>query len=225
LNLLLIVISKEPITLVVVSMHICKVLFGSTKSKVVSSLLFVGTFVVLMALAFPARAADEAFTWQLPTRNVDGTTIPATGTGALVRTTMEFGTCSAPNTFGILIGSQSFPAPATSGTMTGLPHAQTLCFRGTSENNLGERSMYSNVVTRTTPNPIPEPPVISSTVPIVWSYDVDGYDRTMRMVGTAPIGTVCGKEIIPEANVYRIDRTAVTFNRSLRGGVPVTICG
>lgn len=178
---------------------------------------------LFLLLPLAAHAASVEITWQHPTQNVDGSSIPATGPGSLVSTRVEWGTCSG-SSFGTLQGSQTVTAPATSATISGLSAAATYCFRAFSRNTFGEESTTSNVVARQIPAPVPRPPVLSSTVTIVWSHKRMGWGETLEVVGTAPVGTACGPVAIAQAGMYEIPRDAVTLHTPLRGGTPVTFC-
>jgi len=97
---------------------------------------------------------QATISWINPTRNVDGSIIPATGAGSLNATIVQFGTCtgSAPNfTFGTQQGEQVFNAPATSGTLTGLVASANYCFRARSRNTFYELSGVSGAVSRAIP--------------------------------------------------------------------------
>jgi hypothetical protein len=172
-----------------------------------------------------AHAASVSLSWQLPSQNVDGTPIPSSGEGRLEHTRVEWGTCGSNGTFGTSQGSRTFQMPATSGVIPDLVAGTTYCFRAFVQNSYGEVSEASNIVARVIPAPVPQPPVLSSTVTIVWSFKSVGWGARLELVGVAPIGTPCGKVAIPEAGMYEIPREVVSLHTPLRGGVPVTFCG
>jgi hypothetical protein len=181
-------------------------------------------FLAALLLSATVYAADATITWQMPTQNVDSSSIPSSGPGSLTRTIIQWGSCGTNNTFGNLIGAQSVLVPATSTIIVNLNPGQTYCFRGLVENTFGEQSAASNVVARLIPAPVPRPPVLSSTVSVVWSYKRMGWGETLEVVGTAPLGTACGALVVAEAGMYEIPRDAVTLHTPLRGGTPVTFC-
>jgi hypothetical protein len=184
--------------------------------------------VALLGLfASAAYAADATITWTNPTQNTDGTAIPSSGTGSIASTRLEWGSCTSSGGFGTKAGERVFAAPATSATITGLADGSTFCFRAFSRNTHGNESGASNVVSRTmpAPPPTPRPPVLSSTVTVVWTYRRNGPHESLEVVGSAPLGTECGRLVVAEAGMYEIPRAAVALDRPLRGGVPVTFCG
>lgn len=96
----------------------------------------VGLSVVigLAAIGQVANAADVKVTWTAPTKNTDGTTIPATGTGALTAYLIEWGNCTTaagvvPQVLGTVAGSLNVVAPATTATVSGLNNSTVYCFR------------------------------------------------------------------------------------------------
>jgi hypothetical protein len=179
--------------------------------------------LVFLLLPMLAWGATATINWQNPTQNEDGSAIPATGAGSIASTRIEWGTCSG-TAFGTKQGERVFTAPATSGAIDGLAAGATFCFRGFSTNTFGQSSAASNVVARLIPAPTPRPPVLSSTVTVVWSYKRTGRGETLEVVGTAPLGTPCGALVVESSGMYEVDRTAVTLDRPLRGGIPVTMC-
>jgi hypothetical protein len=91
--------------------------------------LLVGLVVALL-IASPAIADTKRVTWTNATHNTDGTAIPTTGDGRLVRTTIEYGTCTgtAPNkTFGTKQGEIFVAAPANQAADLPLIVVQEFC--------------------------------------------------------------------------------------------------
>jgi hypothetical protein len=174
--------------------------------------------------ASAAYAADATITWTMPTQNTDNSAIPASGSGSIASTRVEWGTCSGTS-FGTKAGERIVNAPATTTTITGLTSGSTFCFRAFVRNTAGAESAASNVVSRVMPSPTPKPPVLSSTVSVVWSYKRAGPHETLEVVGSAPIGTECGALIVAAAGMYELPRGSYTLDRPLRGGTPVTFCG
>jgi hypothetical protein len=172
-----------------------------------------------------AYAADATITWTMPTQNTDNSAIPASGSGSIASTRVEWGSCTSTGGFGTKAGERIVNAPATTTTITGLASGSTFCFRAFVRNTAGAESAASNVVSRVMPSPTPKPPVLSSTVSVVWSYKRTGRGESLEVVGSAPIGTECGALIVAEAGMYELPRGSYTLDRPLRGGVPVTFCG
>ena len=143
-----------------------------------------------------AIAADATINWQLPTKQVDGSNIPASGPDALKSTRVKWSICKANNTFGTKLGEREFPVPATSGTITGLDAGKTYCIQALAVNNGGESSRWSNTVAReiptesvTPPKPPtkPEPPILSTTVNVVFRVS----DGAITIAGTVALGALC----------------------------------
>lgn len=190
-----------------------------------SRLLFLGLLAVLSAQAF---AADLVITWQHPTKNTDGSAITTTGPLALKETRLEWGTCTAENTFNVKAGEMIVPFPATTGTILAQDINQKRCVRGFSRNNGNSESTASNVVAKWIPVPAPMPPVLSTTVNVAWREYSDG---RFVLAGYVPLGTACDAS-------RSIDKYSAAFNpipmesvqlfttgAAPKTGTYVTICG
>lgn len=178
-------------------------------------------FVAIMLLAGclqVAHAADATVSWTNPTQNTNGSTIPATGPGSLTGTRVEYGSCLGA-AFGTKAGEVTVTAPATSVTITGLADGSTYCFRAFSRNTGGNESAASNVAAKIIPMPTPNPPVLSSTVTVAWDLK---NGMPYRVVGTLPLGTVCGSKVW--RSYYEVPRASVTLSRQPRSTRLVTKC-
>jgi len=175
-------------------------------------------------IALPAIAADISVSWSNPTRDVDNVLLPATGPQSLASTRVQYGSCSGA-LFGAVIGQAVVPAPATTTIITGLPSGSTYCVRAFSRNVAGDESAASNVVSRVIPTSPPQPPVLSSTVNIVWELSYPGGREKLMAVGDAPIGSPCGAAAVPEAGMYDIAGEHVTLWRKHGAVRLVTMCG
>lgn len=123
--------------------------------------LFLGALLALL-FAPMANALDVVVSWTNPTLNTDGTSIPATGPGALTQTRVEWGSCSATNVFGVKAGEIIVLSPGTSGTILALPAGTTACFRAYAKNNNGVESAPSAVVSKSIPASTPNAPVMAT---------------------------------------------------------------
>jgi hypothetical protein len=171
-----------------------------------------------------AYAADATITWQHPTRNVDGTTIPTTGAGSIASTRLQVGTCSG-TAFGTVISENIVQGQGTTTTFTNLAPGSTVCFRGYSRNTYGEESSVSNIVARIIPAPVPQPPVLSTTVNVVWDYR--GFFKGLEIAGIAPLGTACDEKsfVIRDGVTYNeVDASAVTLINPRQPKKLVSIC-
>lgn len=173
-----------------------------------------------------AFAGDAMATWVQPTKNTDGSTIPASGTGRLTGNRLEWGTCTgtAPSyAFGVKSGEQIFTAPATTYTVTGLAPG-TWCFRAYASTTYGE-SAPSGVAFKTIAPPLPQPPsglVIADTTVFTVVKRPDRF--VMLPVGTAPAGTPCDTSQSVNG-YYVIPRAVVTWSGTVRPDVVVATCG
>lgn len=122
----------------------------------------------LLALAaFAAHAETKTVSWVNATRNTDNTTIPATGAGALARTTVEYGTCLSrnPDVFGTKIGEIFVAAPANTLTVN-LIVVQEYCLRAFHSNSYATafsptaagNSAFSSTAVTTVAPPTPQQP-------------------------------------------------------------------
>lgn len=154
----------------------------------------------LCAVSSGVFAADATINWQLPTKQVDGSAIPASGPDALKSTRVKWSICKTGNTFGTKLGEREFPVPATSGTITGLDAGKTYCIQALVTNNGGESSSWSNTVSKQIPaEPVtppvqppkppvkPEPPILSTTVNVVFRVK----EGQITIAGTVALGALC----------------------------------
>lgn len=181
--------------------------------------------VLLLLFVAAANAGDAALTWTQPTQNVDGTAIPASGTGRLTGNRAEWGTCTgtAPNyAFGTQSGQQVFTTPTSAYTVMNLAPG-TWCFRVYASTTYGE-SGPSGVASKVIAAPMPNPPS-GLTVAGGMVYHIQKREDRFVMlpVGTVPAGTVCD----PTQSVngyYVVPRAAVTWSGTVKPPVVVSPC-
>lgn len=177
--------------------------------------------LALGSIVCRAQASDLGVSWVNPVQNTDNSPIPATGAGSLASNRVEWGTCVA-GSFGTKIADKVITPAATSTTITGLPPA-TYCLRAYATNTYGSESGASNVVAKLIPAPVPQPPVLSSTVTVVWDLK---FSKPYRIVGNIPLGTPCGEFIVRSRgySYYDIPLSAVELTRTPRSSRVVTKC-
>jgi hypothetical protein len=183
--------------------------------------------VGVLAFAVSSLAATVEVTWTHPTQFEDGTPLTIT---QLAQTRIEVGTCSSPGVFGTKQGEKIVPAPTAATTIDVAPG--TWCYRGFSRATAaagGGESRASGVVSNIVPWPNPNPPVLSTTVRLVYEVLPDRWDgaKLGRAVGTAPIGTKCIGEPIPtqKGEVYEVSLDAVTLSKMPKSAIVATYCG
>lgn len=180
-----------------------------------------------LAIPFAAWAQSGTVTWTNPTTNTDGSAIPASGTGALTSTRVEYGTCSGTNVFGTKIGEQVAAMPATSTTFTNLAAGSTYCFRAFSKNSYGNESGASAVVSKSIPGPTPNPPVLSATITVAYELNYTGAGTKLgRKVATLGIGTPCMDNAVSTSSgvYYQISKDLVTLTAVPKSQIIVTQC-
>jgi hypothetical protein len=183
--------------------------------------------LALFALLLPPMALsyDATVSWSNPTKNDDGTDIPASGPGSLTGIKIEHGSC-----VGALFGTKAGevivpPTPATT-TVTGFAAAQTVCFRAAAINTYGAQSAFSLVATKTMPTPVPNPPVLSATVTVAYEAIQKGRSLVIgRVVGNVALGAPCvDREVATTTGVfYTVEPGYVVLTRAPKG-VVVTKC-
>jgi hypothetical protein len=137
---------------------------------------------LITALCVKAEAATVTYSGTNPTKNTDGTDIPASGAGSLTTLRLEYGTCSAPGVFGTKAGEVSRASPAAGANFTGSLNLNpgTSCLRIFVQNTYGTESDPSNVTVRVVDPPKPMPPTLATTglsinIPL---DSLDGFKRT-----------------------------------------------
>lgn len=201
--------------------------FGGHPGRALAWMLTASALVMALSVIGLTRAlaADVAVTWTNPTQNVDGSAIPASGTGQLTGNRVEWGSCAgtAPNyTFGTAAGQQSFATPTTAYTVPALAPG-THCFRAFASTTYGE-SGPSGVASRVIAPPLPLPPT-GLTVAQLTVYTVLKRDDRFVMlpVGTVPAGTAC--DTTQSVNgYYVVPRGAVTWSGTVKPAVVVATC-
>ena len=115
---------------------------------------------ILATLAAVSMASGVTVRWELPTLNVDGSTIPTTGPGSLAATVLEYGICTATGAVPANQTVKRVEGVLTTAELTGLIPGTEYCVRAQSENTYGQLSDYSNTVKKQAPYPVPRAPVI-----------------------------------------------------------------
>lgn len=173
-----------------------------------------------------ALAATATLQWAMPTQNVDGSSIPLTGNGAIVQSKVEYGPCTAG---GMTVENTVLvDAPLTTVTVNGFVGGETACFRVRVRNSYGIESDPSNVVSKTFDAPKPRPPVLLSTITVAYQIKMNSKleIRLARRVGTIDTGTPCvDTPILTNKGIYYpVDPSYVRFTRTPRSSVVVTKC-
>lgn len=116
------------------------------------------TAIVLSTFAVVAIAATLTGTWTLPTLNTDGSSIPATGAGALVGSTMEYGPCNAARDALVSVtGTVNVTGSVATAVIPNLGPG-TWCAHVRVSNTYGEASDWSNVGFKVIDAPKPNAP-------------------------------------------------------------------
>lgn len=114
-------------------------------------------FLILALIAPLAVAAILNLSWTNATTNVDGTPIPATGTGS-VTTRIEYGTCNAArDAIVTTLGTIDAPTGSTTAATPNLAPG-TYCARAQHLNTYGVASVWTPVASRVIAAPQPNPP-------------------------------------------------------------------
>lgn len=178
---------------------------------------------MLGLIATRAQAADASVSWTMPTQNTDNTPIPATGSGSIASSRVEWGSCIG-TAFGTKAGEATVPAPATSYVVADLAPA-TWCFRAYAKNTFGVESGPSVVVSKVIVPPTPKPPVITVAT---LAYDLTSRGSIGRLVGKVPLGTACVGDVVKTwkdgSTFYEVPRDSVTLTRQPRSAIVVAKC-
>ena len=193
-----------------------------------ATLIILAVLVLLFSVAFCslANAADATVSWTYPTKNTDGSSIPASGAGSIASTRVEYGSCSG-TAFGTKAGEVAVQAPSASTTITGFAAGATSCFRAFAKNTFGVESAASGVASKAFPPPTPQPPVIVTVDVVVYeikSHPIEG-PKLGRAVGTVPLGIGCGAEPIVGVDYYEVGLDQVTLKKMPKSAVVVAECG
>lgn len=179
--------------------------------------------LLLTLLSAAAVAGSLTVSWTPPTQNTDGSAIPATGTGALASTRVEWGTCSF-GSFSTKLGETVVSMPSTSTTVLNLTDGQLYCFRAYARNTSGVESAASAVASKTVPVPVPptpQPPTLVTIATVAYEVAPNG-TRLGKSVGSVPLGTACGARFI--TGYYEVPRSSVTLYRTPRSSLVVARC-
>jgi len=201
---------------------------NSNRSLIVAAAL-IGSLA--FACIEKASAATVVVTGTNPTQNTDDSAIPATGAGSLTNLRIEYGTCSAPNVFGVKAGevSRVAGAPGSNFSQTLNLNPGTSCVRALVSNTYGVESAPSNVASRVIDPPTPKPPTLTAVSPTV--YDVRPNEQTFafdrgRQVGTVKLGAACDKQRTTGEDFYALERPSrVSLSRPARSTALVAKCG
>lgn len=105
-------------------------------------------------------ASGVSVTWELPTQNVDGSAIPASGEGSIASTTLEYGPCTTAGAVPATPAELTVNGAGTTADLNGLIPGREYCVRAFVTNTFGQKSGYSNTVKKQVPFPVPRPPVL-----------------------------------------------------------------
>src|SRR5579883_1447651 len=108
--------------------------------------------------AHAAKIVGLTVEWTPPTTNTDGTALIN-----LAGVIIDWGTCSAPSTFGTLIGQETVAVPATS-TVVVPAGAPPFCFRAQAITTSGLVSAWSNVAEWQAPPTLGQPTQLSNVI-------------------------------------------------------------
>lgn len=185
--------------------------------------------VIMACFSTVAVASSATLSWTHPTTNMDGSPIPTTGTGAIVQTRVEWGSCGSGGTFGTKESEVIVLYPLNSTTINGnFVGGETVCFRAFSKNNLGVESDASAVVSKTFDIVKPRPPVLSAVATVAYSIKLNskGETRLARRVGTVDIGVPCMDypQFTNKGVFYPVDLQYVTLKRQPKSSIVVTRC-
>lgn len=172
----------------------------------------IGLLLALL-IASPAIADTKRVTWTNATQNTDGTAIPTTGPGSLVRTTIEYGTCTGnPKTLATKQGEIFVAAPQNQEAMLPLVVVQEFCLVAFHSNTFATtfaacvsgspgsptcpqgNSDRSNVVVTQGGPPRPRPPTsanVDASSPVAWTPITTDEAIAGLAVGTARAGARC----------------------------------
>lgn len=185
-------------------------------------------FALIVSLFASIAVAGEAqLSWTFPTQNTDGTTIPASGDGSLTDTVIEWGSCSG-GAFDVKAGEFAVSVPTNTYTVPNLAPA-THCFRAKVTNTYGVVSDWSGTVNKVIAPPKPNPPVL--LVIDTMAYELTDNPaqgiRLGRLVGTVPVGTVCGDTPLAYTErgaYYEVSLADVALTKMPKSAVVVARC-
>lgn len=195
--------------------------------------------VLALLVTFAAGAETKTVTWVNAIRNTDTTTIPATGTGSLVRTVVEYGTRNAQGGFNVKQGEVFVAAPAQTLNLN-LVVIQEYALRAfhcntyatTFARNATGCSDFSNVHLTTVAPPRPAPPSGLATQgdETAWTIVTTEGAVVALEVGRVAPGTACdtSQHVQPfgrPETLYRVPESAVTFLPGQAALVTFASCG
>lgn len=214
----------------------------------IAVMLAVG-LLVLAAIADVARADTKHVTWINATANTDSSAIPATGAGSLVRTTVEYGTCTSGNA-GIAVksGEISVVAPQTMLDLS-LVVVQQFCLQAFHSNTFATtfaaclngtpgtatcpvgNSARSNVAITTVLPPQPSPPASLTVVAgaqTAYTFSLTDDFVVGLEAGTANVGATCDptQGMIDKAHgqLYLVPLAQVTLLHSIKAKAVFAKC-
>lgn len=122
-------------------------------------------FILGLVLSTAVLADVKTVTWTNAQQNTDGTAIPATGAGSLVRTTVEYGTCNAGKTaIASKVGEMQVAAPATT-LQVSLVVVQEYCLDAWHSNTFATTFAPSTATTVVTGNSVRSGVVVTQSNP------------------------------------------------------------
>jgi hypothetical protein len=174
--------------------------------------------ILALGLVFSTVQAQEyepvPISWNMPTENEDGSAIPASGTGALSSTSIEYSVCEN----GQVVepkGHIFVPVPNT--TSEHVPtDAATHCYQATVANTEGVSSNYSNVASKT-PVPIipPTGDLMTSDTKVFWLLETSEKNRlALEEVGRINLSVPCDESIRVDAHYWPVgssDQIVTTY--------------
>ena len=119
--------------------------------------------IAALLAAYAATLAATGVTLQreMPTQNVDGSVIPATGPGSIVSTTLQYGACTADGGVPAAFTEKVVEGGSvTTSELSGLIPGTEYCVRAYVTNTYGQKSGFSNIVRRQAAFPVPGAPLL-----------------------------------------------------------------
>ena len=175
--------------------------------------------ILLILAASRVFGGELATSWVNPTKNTDGSSIPATGKGALVGNQVEYGTCSGAG-FGVKSGEMVLDSVSTAYTFTGIEPG-TWCVRIYTRNGYGSESGASPVASKVIVPPVPMPPTLVTIATTAYELrQYTGGSLRFVAVGTIPLGVPCETPLV--GNFTSIEGATIT--KPLTGGIIAARC-
>jgi len=185
--------------------------------------------LILLSLMFSSTVLGDTatVTWNHPTTNTNGSTIPASGEGSLVSSRVVYGICTVVGTFNNAPSSLLVLYPTNSVEINSLAAGQW-CFGVYSKNTYGSESLISAIVSKTIANTptIPNPPVILTVATI--AYEINSKGNLGSPIGTVALNVKClGTEplITKRGNTYyELSIDDVQLSKMPKSAIIVGLC-